>query len=50
MHHYIIVLKDSRGFSQNWETIASSASKAIMAANELLPGLSIVSVHLKGQW
>lgn len=50
MSYFTVVVKDTRGENHNWETIARSASQAVMAATELLPGFTIVSVHLKGEW
>ena len=50
MSTYTIILRDSHGEDHDWETLARSASQAIMACNELLPQFEIVKVHLKGQW
>ena len=47
---YIVVLKTPAGELIEWECMAKSPCKAVMAANELMPEHEITRVSLKGSW
>lgn len=47
---YIVVLKTPEGEVVDWECLAKSPCKAVMAASELMPGHEITKVTRKGDW
>jgi hypothetical protein len=47
---YIVVLKTPEGELIDWECLAKSPCKAVMAAHELMPGHEITKVSRQGVW
>lgn len=47
---YIVVLKTTEGELIEWECMAKSPAKAVMAANELMPDHEITKVSRQGIW
>lgn len=47
---YIVVLKAPTGELIEWEILAQSPCKAVMAANELMPEHEITKVGRLGDW
>ena len=47
---YTVVLKTAEGELIDWECMAKTPCKAVMAANELMPDHEITKVTRKGDW
>lgn len=47
---FIVVLKTGDGQTKEWDLIAESMSKAVMAAAELCPNCEVIKVRRRGEW
>ena len=47
---FVVVLRTNNDQVREWETLALSPAKALMAAQELCPECEVVKIYRKGEW